>query len=1200
MVGLSGRKSNEALHEVVMTGTKRRELYFPFELHMSGRAWQRLDLETAAKGLPPSGGRILFLRRIAERLDVASEAKGRQVSAGALNLYTLLLRALRGMVALYEEKGLPGALLSSLGAAGAVCGEDAVEAVERSFVGLFPPAAVLLGGESPDRFLDVAAYRDQRRCHVATELLLLRVASENRAIDTFRHLFDDGELAAVSPYRRVMESVEGTFGAFPHVPGLGLALPELLRAPLKAAPDSLTGQLSFVREHWGAFLPSELVEDLAIAFGILEEETRAHWGGAGPPQVLRFGPGAGAGAAGPDDHYPEPERFSPDVDWMPNVVLIAKMVYVWLGQLSRWYGREITRLDQVPDAELDKLAGWGVTGLWLIGIWERSSASRAIKHRSGNVDAIASAYSLFDYRIADDLGGWDALHDLKERALRRGIRLASDMVPNHTGIYSKWIVEHPDWFIQLDHPPYPTYRFTGPDLSGSPEVSVHIEDGYWDRTDAAVVFKMYDHRDGATRYVYHGNDGTSTPWNDTAQLDYLKPEVREAVIRTILHVAHNFPIIRFDAAMTLAKRHYQRLWFPQPGHSGVPSRAEHGMTRAAFDAAMPEEFWRQVVDRVAAEAPDTLLLAEAFWLMEGYFVRTLGMHRVYNSAFMNMLKMEENAKYRQTIKNVLAYDHRILQRFVNFMNNPDERTAVEQFGKEGKYFGAAVLLVTMPGLPMLGHGQVEGFHEKYGMEYRRAYWDEPVDEHLVSGHERWIFPLMRRRPLFSGSGNFVLYDFFVNGAVNEDVFAYSNRRGDDRALVVFHNRFAATSGWIRSSCAKVANPETGDTTPVQIDLGTALGFNDDGRHYYAFRDHAAGLDYLRNGRELCREGLFVCLEPYEFHVFLDFREIRDDDFETWGHLCHRLNGGGVPSIDEEVKLVRHGTLVARFIDLWDEPAVLDVLSSPGRVTAACRKVTAAFREKLMAFLTELARETGASGEAEAVADTIMARLALRVSPGAVRPGEMDEHGPGTCAATGGASLDQLIRGCLAVVGEAGRLAGAEGYRARSAEWFVALGLRRALAGILCAAGDSGGIEASRADWAVLLVEMLLDLGEERLDTPEELDSCLARLFADRGAARLLGVHRSGGVDWFVQELFETLVGWILSLAGRDAAVSKQPGGHAGTPAMRAREAARLTAMARTAGYRVDLMRAALLETTERNRPRSSKKPVSASKPRGNR
>ena len=66
------------------------------------------------------------------------------------------------------------------------------------------------------------------------------------------------------------------------------------------------------------------------------------------------------------------------------------------------------------------------------------------------------------------------------------------------------------------------------------------------------------------------------------------------------------------------------------------------------------------VDRVAAEVPDTLLIAEAFWLMEGYFVRTLGMHRVYNSAFMNMLKREENAKYRQTLRNILEFEPGIL------------------------------------------------------------------------------------------------------------------------------------------------------------------------------------------------------------------------------------------------------------------------------------------------------------------------------------------------------------------------------------------------------------------------------------------------------------------------------------------------------------------------------------------------------------
>ncbi|WP_306700407.1 alpha-amylase family protein, partial [Treponema endosymbiont of Eucomonympha sp.] len=144
-------------------------------------------------------------------------------------------------------------------------------------------------------------------------------------------------------------------------------------------------------------------------------------------------------------------------------------------------------------------------------------------------------------------------------------------------------------------------------------------------------------------------------------------------------------------------------------------------------------------DRVASEVPDTLLLAEAFWMMEGYFVRTLGIHRVYNSAFMNMLKKEENQKYRETIKNTMEFDPQVMKRFVNFMNNPDEETAVAQFGTGDKYFGVCTLLVTMPGLPMVGHGQIEGFTEKYGMEYVRDYQNETPDRQLLERHEREIF-----------------------------------------------------------------------------------------------------------------------------------------------------------------------------------------------------------------------------------------------------------------------------------------------------------------------------------------------------------------------------------------------------------------------------------------------------------------------------
>ena len=174
--------------------------------------------------------------------------------------------------------------------------------------------------------------------------------------------------------------------------------------------------------------------------------------------------------------------------------------------------------------------------------------------------------------IADDLGGEAAWADLRHRAWQRGVRLASDMVPNHMGIDSRWVTEHPEWFLSLPEPPYPGYTFQGENLTDHERVEIRIEDHYWDNSDAAVVFERRDRHTGERRYIYHGNDGTSFPWNDTAQLDFSQAAVREQVIQTILAVARRFPVIRFDAAMVLAKKHVRRLWFPAPARAAAASR----------------------------------------------------------------------------------------------------------------------------------------------------------------------------------------------------------------------------------------------------------------------------------------------------------------------------------------------------------------------------------------------------------------------------------------------------------------------------------------------------------------------------------------------------------------------------------------------------------------------------------------------------
>jgi hypothetical protein len=148
----------------------------------------------------------------------------------------------------------------------------------------------------------------------------------------------------------------------------------------------------------------------------------------------------------------------------------------------------------------------------------------------------------------------------------------------------------------------------------------------------------------------------------------------------------------------------------------------------------------------------------------------------------------------------MEFDPEILKRYVNFMTNPDEETAVEQFGTGDKYFGVATLLATLPGLPMIGHGQVEGFGEKYGMEFRKARLDERPNDGLVARFEDDIVPLLHERRRYAGAVDFRLYDVVSDGGgVAEDVFAYSNGQGADRSLVVYHNKFGSAAGWLRDS-----------------------------------------------------------------------------------------------------------------------------------------------------------------------------------------------------------------------------------------------------------------------------------------------------------------------------------------------------------------------------------------------------------------
>ncbi len=901
------------------------------ELHISKGARERYGVDELLFSLHGNivvanlGAARELVQRINQERDVLRHPE-RGISAGALNAAGLIDELWHHLFAQYRQRHDGDVVGEALSWLELRFGEHRVEHALRRFLELFPSMPVVRGELTVAEYLEQETAGVSHRQIVLEELLMLWLANQNPAFDPLAELFDDAELEADVGYREIVGSLGEFFEGMPPAietgPDAGavsrsdraptLSLFDALLEPIQQAPESLTEQLRWLLDSgWLGSGWSERQSDrLLVAMDVIKEESKPSFRSAGAAPGPPPGPPPVNDYAGQDD---DEEHFSQDRDWMPEVVLLAKNTYVWLHQLSVEYGTDIERLDQIPDAELDRLARRGFNSLWLIGIWERSPASQRVKQLCGNPEAASSAYSLRSYRVAETLGGDDAWDDLRRRAEALGIRLACDMVPNHTGIDSEWIVKHPERFLSLPYSPYPNYRFTGEDLCDDARVEVRLEDHYFDRTDAAVVFQRRDVSTDEVRYVYHGNDGTSIPWNDTAQLDYLDPDAREAVIQTILNVARRFSVIRFDAAMTLAKRHIQRLWYPKPGQGGaIPSRAEHAISEEAFQRCIPEEFWREVVDRVAAEVPDTLLLAEAFWLMEGYFVRTLGMHRVYNSAFMHMLRDEENAKFRQTLRNTLEFDPEVLKRFVNYLTTPDEEPAAVQVGTSEKYFCVCTLMATLPGLPMFGHGQFEGLREKYGMEYARAYHDEAVDTELIERHEHEIVPLLLLRRIFAEVTHFRLYNFqSTDGSVNEDVYALSNRYDEEAALVFVHNTPAFTEGYAHHSVAWRAKVDGGEGVLVHSTLGEALqlrpgagSVEGPGRRFLLARDLIEGREYLRPSSEVVMRGFSLRLGPYERRVLVDLHEVTDDAAGRYQRLWQMIGIRGVPSLDDALAELR--------------------------------------------------------------------------------------------------------------------------------------------------------------------------------------------------------------------------------------------------------------------------------------------------------
>ncbi len=325
-----------------------------YEFHISNQTRQRYNFDEA---IFTFNGNVIFANFHAARIFAQKMNAQRDlinypeqaIKAGQLIAMGLIDEILHYMIEQYRQQRNPEAMAKALIWLENNIGSEDIDKALLQFCREFPPMAVYQGGLDAGEYLAGETDGVPHRQIALEEMLMLWLANANPAFGPYLELFDDNNLEFLTAYPTIIAELKTFFETQPTFGPDNQPLIKMLRAPALAAPNSLSSQLEFIRNRWGPILGTFL-HQLLSSLDIIKEEEKPVFFGPGPAQVLEF--------EAPEYQFEE-ERFSPDSHWMPQLVLLAKNAYVWLDQLSKEYGRTISKLDQVPDEELDRLGRSG-------------------------------------------------------------------------------------------------------------------------------------------------------------------------------------------------------------------------------------------------------------------------------------------------------------------------------------------------------------------------------------------------------------------------------------------------------------------------------------------------------------------------------------------------------------------------------------------------------------------------------------------------------------------------------------------------------------------------------------------------------------------------------------------------------------------------------------------------------------------------
>ena len=406
----------------------------------------------------------------------------------------------------------------------------------------------------------------------------------------------------------------------------------------------------------------------------------------------------------------------------------------WLYELSKKYGRSITKLVDIPTQEFDQLQKSGVEIVWMMGVWKLGNYGLEFDRKQDyssvlpgwtKDDVIGSPYAITEYTCNPDIGTDDDLIWLRKQFNNRGMKLMLDFVPNHSAVDAPTASSNKKLYMRAPPGTSNPNRYTSEGLA-------------------------------------YGKDPWFDPWRDVLQWNYWESETRTFMKNNLLTVLKFADGARCDMAHLILNDVFSGTWKDE---------------LAAWSYSKPStEFWEYAFKEVKARYPNAILLAEVYddWQIEKLY--QLGFTYCYDKLLLDKLE--------KTAYDVNDYIHYKGESFfghvAHFVENHDENRAV--FNMQGnieKAKAAGTIAATLGGMIFFNHGQWSGLRNKLDVHLRRGANESP-DSGTVKYYEKLMQIIVD--PAFKGPNYYFVWN--MSGDRKNDFIAYIREKDKGHYLVV--------------------------------------------------------------------------------------------------------------------------------------------------------------------------------------------------------------------------------------------------------------------------------------------------------------------------------------------------------------------------------------------------------------------------------